>query len=368
MSSYAQPWIYSRRFDLTWILAPAFVASALMFLLPPTAVTRMQELPVWVWVICVMGIDVAHVYSTLYRTYFDPDERQRYATLLWVIPLACWIVGVLLYSQSAGAFWTVLAYLAVYHFIRQQYGFTMIYSRREPGGPAKSLDRAFAYAGPLYALVYWHSTLPRQFHWFVEGDFVVPVSEGIATASWWLFCAIATAHVLKECASWRNTKRINVPKNAFLWGSTVAWYVGIVHFNADLPFTVTNVVSHGIPYIGLIWAFGNKKWNASFEAAGTAPPIARAYRLRWVPVFIAVLLILAFIEEGLWDRMVWREHAGVFGAFNFLPDLSGAAVLALVVPLLAIPQMTHYVLDAFIWRVRRPDPGFQGLLEQGRHP
>ena len=30
----------------------------------------------------------------------------------------------------------------------------------------------------------------------------------------------------------------------------------------------------------------------------------------------------------------------------------GALVLALIVPLLALPQATHYVWDAFLWKVR----------------
>ena len=30
----------------------------------------------------------------------------------------------------------------------------------------------------------------------------------------------------------------------------------------------------------------------------------------------------------------------------------GSVVLALVVPLLALPQATHYLLDAWIWKVR----------------
>lgn len=33
-------------------------------------------------------------------------------------------------------------------------------------------------------------------------------------------------------------------------------------------------------------------------------------------------------------------------------SIPGRVLLALVVPLLALPQATHYLLDAWIWKVR----------------
>ncbi len=71
----------------------------------------------------------------------------------------------------------------------------------------------------------------------------------------------------------------------------------------------------------------------------------------------------AYLEEGLWDGLVWREHGAVFGWFQALPDVSRAAWLAWLVPLLALPQSTHYVLDGFIWRrgtSGRVAPGARG--------
>lgn len=67
-------------------------------------------------------------------------------------------------------------------------------------------------------------------------------------------------------------------------------------------------------------------------------------------VFFSLLGILAYLEEGLWDGLVWREHATVFSWFQVLPVVTEQPLLALLVPLLALPQMTHYVLDGFIWR------------------
>ncbi len=46
-------------------------------------------------------------------------------------PLLGWLAFVALYSLGSMVFWRVLAYLAVFHFIRQQYGFMMIYRRND---------------------------------------------------------------------------------------------------------------------------------------------------------------------------------------------------------------------------------------------
>ncbi|MEO6979448.1 MAG: hypothetical protein ABI113_13750 [Mucilaginibacter sp.] len=40
-----------------------------------------------------------------------------------------------------------------------------------------------------------------------------------------------------------------------------------------------------------------------------------------------------------------------------MPAITKSIVLALVVPLLALPQSTHYVLDGFIWRVKKETTG-----------
>jgi hypothetical protein len=70
-----------------------------------------------------------------------------------------------------------------------------------------------------------------------------------------------------------------------------------------------------------------------------------ASRPRALWLFLAVPIVLALLEESLWDVFVWQEH---------LPfALDGLAGVATAV--LAVPQVTHYLLDGMIWK--RPDRG-----------
>ena len=112
--------------------------------------------------------------------------------------------------------------------------------------------------------------------------------------------------------------------------------------NGDAAFTITNVVLHGVPYMALVsWTCG-RTWSH----LGRGPLRPSWFRPRSALLFLAPLLLLAFVEEGLWDWFVWQDHPAIFGAFSIPAGLAAVAV-----PVLAVPQLTHYVLDAFIWKM-----------------
>ncbi|UOQ74711.1 hypothetical protein [Hymenobacter cellulosilyticus] len=340
----AQPWIRSAAFDGLWLLSPPFVALLLVLLLP-THFRTSAQMPVVGWVVLVVFIDVAHVYSTLFRTYFDSTRRREQQRLLWLVPLGCYAAGVALHQLGGLVFWRVLAYLAVFHFIRQQYGFLRLYQRQEPTQPHRWLDTVLVYYATIYPLVYWHLSAPRNFTWFVEGDFLQhdwPTGRLLATL---LYVTLLLLYLAKETRQWLLYRTFNWPRNLLLGGTAVSWYFGIVYFNGDLAFTLLNVVSHGIPYLALIWI------SRSAANTGTHRPLGQIYA---IVGFLGLLFGLAYLEEGIWDGLVWREHASVFNWFQHLPAISSPTLLAWLVPLLALPQATHYVLDGFIWR--RPKP------------
>ncbi len=346
-----QPWIYSSWLDGAFILSPAFIVTALVLLLPEVF-SRSSDIPTWIWVSLIVAIDVAHVYSTLFRTYLDPEELLARKNVYTFVPLLAWIAGVMLFSYDSIWFWRTLAYLAVFHFIRQQYGFVMIYSRREPREPRlyRRIDQATIYAATLYPLIYWHTHLPRNFSWFVAGDFLSIPSTLLETVAHILYAAILITYACKEIAASIQRHSWNLPKNALVAGTALSWYVGIVGFNGDLAFTATNVVSHGLPYMALIWIYSRNKSRLK-------PEVAPFPFSRWkTPIllfcgFLMIPLALSFFEEGLWDGFIWRDHTEFFIGFSQLPKILDQGTLALVVPLLALPQMTHYILDGFIWRI-----------------
>jgi hypothetical protein len=337
--SAAQPWIRSPRYDGWLILAPPFLA-LLVVLALPAHFRHSAEFPLLAWVGVVLLIDVAHVYGTLFQTYFDPQQRRQRGRLLVLAPLVCYAGGVALHAAGGLVFWRALAYLAVFHFIRQQYGFLRLYARREAPAPGHWLSTALIYAATLYPLLYWHLSPPRNFNWFMAGDFVQhdwPLGRQVATA---LYLGLLLTYLGREAWLYYRTRVLNVPRNLLLGGTALAWYAGIVVFNGDLAFTLLNVVSHGVPYLALVWS------RRPAQAVGRGWWAGRYGLL----LFGGAIGLFAFLEEGLWDGLVWREHGAVFGWFQHLPTVAEPALLMWLVPLLALPQSTHYVLDGFIWR------------------
>lgn len=347
----AARWVRSAPFDLLLLAGTPLLAAAAVWLVPSL---RSGGVPPWGWLLLVVGADVAHVWSTLWRTYLDPAELARRPALYSTVPVLCWAAGALVYRAFGPlGFWRVLAYLAVFHFIRQQYGFLRLYQRLEgPPSPFDdALDRAALYGGMLYPLVYWHAVPSRAFEWFVAGDFV-RLPGFLAVPAAWAYAAALGAWGLRQ--AWRAREGgLHPGRLAVVLGTAAAWWTGIVACDSDLAFTFTNVLAHGVPYFALMWV-------ATPRAPGRAAALPRA---AWGAAFLLVPFALAYIEEGAWDLLFWKEHAGVFLGLSALPapelGLSAAAVLA---PLLALPQATHYVLDAYIWRFDGTNPGLSEAL------
>lgn len=337
-----QPWIGPPGFDLAFILAPGIVVSLVVLAFPGAFTSR--ELSPLLWAALVVGVDVSHVYSTLYRTYFDPAEFRRARTLHVLAPLLGWMTFAALYSLGPMLFWRCLAYLAAFHFVRQQYGFMMLYARWERG--PRWIDQAAIYAATLYPLAWWQLH-PRRFSWFIDGDFVSLEAPLLSDLLGLCYLLLIGAYLGKEALLIRRTGQINWPRNLLLAGTALSWWVGIIGLDSDLAFTAINVIAHGVPYMALIWLYGRTQHTASLLGV---VPVSRAFSLAFVPIFVAVPLLLAYLEEGLWDGLIWTEHPTLFPTFTSLPPIESNDLLVLVVPLLALPQITHYILDGFIWR------------------
>lgn len=353
MSTSKQAWLHSSWVDGIFILSPPFLCLAAVILFP----TYFQETEVSLaaWVGLVLLIDVAHVYSTLFRTYFEKASVAQYKQLLWMVPLGAWVSGALLHSLDSLLFWRILAYLAVYHFIRQQYGFMQLYARNEERRKWERItDTVAIYSATLYPLLFWHLEGGRDFHWFLQGDFLLTPYAHLLPFLSGLYFAILLAYIIKETIFSLRKKTFNIARNLLICGTFLSWYLGIVYYNGDLIFTLFNVVSHGVPYLALVWIYGNRKQAQAHNVPDKTFRIEKVvFSTAGIAVFLLLVFTLAYLEEGLWDGLVWRERINFFSFFGTLPALTDHTLLSLIIPLLAVPQVTHYVLDGFIWRVRK---------------
>jgi hypothetical protein len=330
-------WLFSRTTDTLAFVGTAVVSFALAWALPDVGVAA--DTPPWAWLVFVVFLDVAHVWSTLFRTYLDGDELRRRPLLYAAAPLVAYALGVAAHALSADLFWRVLAYVAVWHFVRQQVGWMTLYGRRsrDPERVVR-FDRLAIYAATLGPVVWWHANLPRAFWWFKEHDFISGLPSVAGTVALALHFAVLGAWLVFNAL----TRRLHLGKLGLLFATWLAWFGGIVLAQSDLAFTVMNVALHGVPYLVL-----TRRYAVHREAEAGFGPVVRAVLRLGVAGFLLVLWGLAFAEEFLWDRLVWHDHAMFFGESGVELDTT---FLTLLVPLLSLPQTTHYLLDGFVWK------------------
>lgn len=335
-------WLFSREVDLSVFLGSA-VLSLLLLAVGWQFGFLNAESPDWTWITAVLLIDVAHVWSTSFRVYFDVEEFKRRVWLYSLVPVSGYLVGVALYSEGELVFWKALAILAVFHFVRQQYGWVALYRRKLGENDRVSfwIDTVTIYLATVYPLAFWMTRLPRNFEWFVKDDFF-NLPQVVETVLFPIYILALVTYFAKSIYLYFAKGFLNVGKDIVVLTTAICWYIGIVFFNSDYAFTVTNVIIHGVPYFALIYFYAKRRR----ENAGR---VYQTLSSNWF-VFLATLWALAYIEELFWHRGVWHDKDWLFGA-----DWNWENWKVYLVPLLALPQLTHYVLDGFIWRRKSND-------------
>ena len=340
-----QKWLFSREIDLSVFLGSAVVSILLLAVGWQLGILN-DESPDWTWITAVLLIDVAHVWSTSFRVYFDTEEFKKRFWLYTLVPLFGYFVGVALYSESALTFWRVLAVVAIFHFVRQQYGWVNLYRAklREKSTLTWAIDAAAIYLATVYPLAFWMTSLPRNFQWFIENDlFALPgLVEDVLFP---LYVLALVAYFGKSIYLYFTEGFLNIGKDIVVATTAVCWYLGIVALNSDYAFTVTNVIIHGVPYFALVYFYAQSRHSSS-------PRFYQKLSGNWL-IFLATLWALAYVEELFWHRGVWHERSWIFGAGFDIEEWK-----TYFVPLLAVPQLTHYILDGFVWR-RKYNPNFR---------
>lgn len=334
-------------FEKVGIICPSFVSTIIVLSLwihdkLPNQTTTLM------WLLIVVFIDVAHVWSTLFRTYLNKEGHKNHQKALWLIPLLCYLVGVALYGHGKLTFWRTLAYFAVFHFVRQQYGLYALYYFKEKKKTPPLFNKVAIYSTTIIPLTIWHLSGPQSFHWFIPFDFFylnLPQNSLVPLIYFFKLLGplILVLYLLREIKQEGPTLLFK-PRFGILVGTYLAWWTGIVWLANDWSFTLTNVVTHGIPYFTLI---GLSHFNNENSGQLLWPK-----RLGFLGAMVFLILV-GTLEEGLWDVFLWRDHPLVFGHLYGLKSVKNLSIQAFLVPLLALPQATHYALDGLIWRRER---------------
>jgi len=341
-------WIKSASYDWWWFIAPLVIPPIVVIFIPGNFLNAQKtEIFPWSWILIVLSIDVAHVYTTVFKTYFKPTAFKIHRFKLLAIPFLVWAVGAMIYSFSGTLFWSVVAYFAVFHFIRQQYGFFRLYSRNETALRwRKWILTTAIYAMTVIPILIWHARGQRNFNWMTKGDFFYINNPMLTPILNSLLIIVTLLYLYVEYAEAKDHGRVNWPRVLLTLGTGFSYYVSIVISNNDFVFSLVNVIGHGIPYLALVYLSEKKELNEK------SSPVLKLVLAKWGWIlFYAIVFAFAYFEETLWDVFINRENNVPFGwLYNTVQVIDDHQLKTLFIPVLIMPQIVHYILDGYIWR------------------
>jgi hypothetical protein len=346
MSTLApNPWIISRREDLVWFQGSvlAGVALLVLFALAPgldDASYGPGNLVVLVLLLWGVLFDGTHVWGTYARSYLAPDPASRAALpgrWSWAVVAIGPAVAVLDHfigppgpSQLARAgplfrAFLVVAYLwAYWHLVRQHYGFLVLYRRRagehDPRGAR--LDTLLLWVGCLYPYLrfsltpaYSASGLPA----FLPTAALEPARFALDIIS--LLAVLVVGGLI---VSGRFEPFHPGPKHLFL-AIVILFHLAVFALLENLlTITATLTIFHNLQYHRIVWQYERGLGRA--PSGGLVPylTLGAALGLAW---YGPRVLGVALSEDDLTRNVLLGFGWGV--------------------------AMHHYLIDGYIWRVRR---------------
>ncbi len=328
-----RPPLISRRLDVLCFLSflpIVIVAPVLAPILKVAGIDILQLTTLQVFLLVVL-IDGAHIFSTSLITYFDRERRKLFSPYLTVIPIVVFLSMVLmLLLLGSIKFYYFLAYAAIFHFVRQQYGWFSIACKKGSLGPRwiSKIDQISIYSIPIFAII-WNSSYTQPYRWFKEGDlFSIPI--WLTNIFHILFWIITITFILSNCYQIFRLKKINLTKYMIWLNTFICWYVGFVFFEGGFVYFFLLVVHHGLPYLGII--------HKSEKITSTL----RGSQFK----YIASITIIYILCVGL-SVLEVTTNKPVIGTEEFSLN---QLLLASFAALIYTPQVTHYFLDMVIWK------------------
>jgi hypothetical protein len=367
----AQPmsagWIFSRAED-AWVFlgAPLLISGALVGLAAASGWSQHADAAYPASFILYALIDLSHQYSTAALTLgFSDEYHHRRRFYLLAPPLVCAAL-IALHAASPLAFFRFYALYSAYHFIRQQYGWMTLASRRAPAQPSaaeRAADTCAIYTATIGPLLYMCSTLDAP-SWFVTGD-LVPLPPWVAPLALHLTAGVALAYLGWQW--WLARQGALNPGKLFIYLKTLAIWGGAFILTADTLWGVALIIAHhGIPYLYMAARYtlrrlatpeGRRAWR--LQPSPQTPTEAPPWR-RHAPWLIGAIWLTAaahfLLEAHLSD---WLAPLGI--------TWLDALIVGGLYPALASVGILHFITDAFFWKSKH-NPHLRVLAAPAARP
>lgn len=322
-------WVFSRREDLCFFVVPLLLGIVFVALdqyYDLKSVRLMGKDSLIILFALMAFLDAGHVFSTVFKSYFDRETRAQRKFLLYVIPVLIYLFLITVYNLfGMRPVLLLFGYYNVYHVIRQQYGWVSITARRaaENNRFDYYLDKTAIYSFMIIPVIWIHLKLPAS-----EKQLSVPKNDSIANVFVALWLAIFVIYLLRQGYKLYKGAPLNLSKIMQMVTSFIAW--GMVIFFQSPVLLVVTVMLHSIPYLGIVYK------NSSAVRSGRG----FLYTYRFPLLFFAAVIILAGVLYTKTNNFVKQPGLNV---------ILGIPKEYFICALLLFPIM-HFTIDGVIWR------------------
>lgn len=333
-------WIAGRLPDLIFVIGSSLAGYLYILLF-----VVFQVPASYLWWFWSVGFDGTHIFGMASRTYFDKEVRRRDRRLLFGSAIFFFSLGpVMVLAGWKGWLALLVGIWAYHHVVRQHYGFLMLYKvkNRDLAPRDNRIDQLFLYlmlaAPPFYRFFVHHPEelgLPRRAALTTAAPWVEP-------AMWIAVGLTALFFVRRQFERARSGAGWNVPKLLLLAGIVPLHWLTF-HFLSWKAAVPTVTIVHNLQYHALIWFHNRNKYGGGGETAHRHGLIPKIVSTGIVPyAAVALLFSLAYRLPGFHLGAVSDLAFGLFCGFG----------------------LTHYYLDARIWRIRH-DASLRETLRLG---
>jgi len=325
-------WLRSSQFDLLFVLGTVFIAlaSGIIVLANPDYFGLVLFLDLWF-------LGYHHVIATYTRLCFDRESFRQNYFLIFGLPIVVF-AATLLIALGVGV-WTITSiylYWQWFHYTRQSWGVAQAYRRKAGKGVTESelTSKLAFYLLPLWGILYRSWQAPDT---FIGVELrVIPVAEilvdGVGIAA-----ILALAFWFYQRVKDFLEGRRPIAHTLYMVSHHTVFATGYLLIE-DITYgwLVINVW-HNAQYLLFVWFFNSNRYRHGID------PKARFLSLisqpnKWM-LYFAVSMAITYIFYN--TISAFEEHFYLIG-----------------IPSLIIIYQTinfhHYVVDSFIWKMRKP--------------
>tara|TARA_Y100000768_G_scaffold388287_1_gene383328 strand:+ start:21397 stop:22440 length:1044 start_codon:yes stop_codon:yes gene_type:complete len=327
--------IFSRKKDL-FAFSSWFFVGIFFFLFSHLTDYRFhnqKQLP-WILIIIIKSLqEITHVYATFLISYADQEVFKKLKRILIMTPILIFLASfAFIIGGKENWFFILIAQTAIFHVIRQEYGWMKIATRLDSYHSKwlERLDLLTIYSITISPTL-WLLRHSENGYWIRPGDsFLVP--DILARFAMSFSLIVIILFWIINSFHWWKYRQVNLTKILVFFNGFFGWYIALYFITDPQYFLLSSwllTFAHGVPYFFIVF---------KTERLGDSSLIQGKYFRLSRSAYLYGLLILFFF-------IFYAPFASI-QKFYELP-LFWKALLASAI---SCPNIVHCIIDGFLWR------------------